>query len=113
MRQPKVDTAAESVDVNQRIALVRRPSPRLAEGIVTHIKRQPVDVPLAVAQHDAYVKALQDNGWRTIEVEPAEDCPDSVFIEDPLLVFGDFAVITNPGAAQRHPELAGARTAVE
>ena len=32
------------------IALVRRPSPRLADGIVTYIDRKPVDVALAGQQ---------------------------------------------------------------
>jgi hypothetical protein len=33
------------------VALVRRPSPHLAEGIVTHIERTVVDVDLAERQH--------------------------------------------------------------
>ena len=33
--------------------LVRRPSSRLAEGIVTHISRMPVDMELARSQHAA------------------------------------------------------------
>jgi len=31
-----------------RIALVRRPGPRLTEGIVTHIDRSPMDIDLAL-----------------------------------------------------------------
>src|SRR6266568_9174918 len=62
-------------------ALVRRPSPRLAEGLVTHIERRPVDLATALAQWEAYVAAMQANGWETIEVAPAPDCPDSVFVE--------------------------------
>jgi dimethylargininase len=99
--------------MSRRIALVRKPSPRLAEGLVTHIERTPVDLELARRQHDAYVKALRDNGWTTIEVEPADDCPDCVFIEDAVLVFGDLAVVTRPGATQRQPEVAGALKAVQ
>ncbi|MDA8313884.1 MAG: N(G),N(G)-dimethylarginine dimethylaminohydrolase, partial [Actinomycetota bacterium] len=34
-------------------ALVRQPSPRLAEGIVTHIEREAVDFELAQEQWDA------------------------------------------------------------
>jgi dimethylargininase len=33
-----------------RIALVRRPGPRLAEGLVTHLERQGIDFDLAVAK---------------------------------------------------------------
>lgn len=85
-------------------ALVRRPSPRLAEGIVTHVARRPVDVTRALRQHEAYLEALRANGWQTVEVDPAPDCPDSVFIEDTLVVCGDLAVVTRPGAAERRAE---------
>jgi dimethylargininase len=88
-------------------ALVRRPSPRLAEGIVTHIDRVPVDVDLAAEQWEGYVAALQAEGWETIEVPPAPDCPDSVFVEDTVVMYGDLAVIARPGADERKPETAG------
>jgi len=92
-------------------ALVRRPSPRLAEGIVTHLARRPVDFDRAVRQHEAYAEALRANGWQTIEVDPAPDCPDSVFIEDTLVVCGDLAIVTRPGAPQRRAETPGAERA--
>lgn len=87
-------------------ALVRRPSPRLAEGEITHIERRPVDVALALRQWEAYVAALQAEGWETIEVPAADDCPDSVFVEDTVVMYGDLAVITRPGADSRKPETA-------
>lgn len=93
-------------------ALVRRPGPRLAEGIVTHIDRSPVDVDLAMQQWDDYVNALHIKGWETIEVEPAPDCPDAVFIEDAVVVYGRTAVITRPGADSRKPETPAAEEAV-
>ncbi|GLZ32537.1 N(G),N(G)-dimethylarginine dimethylaminohydrolase [Lentzea sp. NBRC 105346] len=93
------------------IALVRKPSPRLAEGIVTHIDRTPVDVDLAMRQHDAYRQALSDAGWAVVEVPSADDCPDSVFIEDALVVVGELAILTRPGAPERRGEIAGAEQA--
>ncbi|GAB4085622.1 N(G),N(G)-dimethylarginine dimethylaminohydrolase [Myceligenerans cantabricum] len=95
-----------------RRALVRRPSPRLAEGLVTHIDRRPVDVALAGRQWEAYVAALHDAGWETVDVPPAEDCPDSVFVEDTVVVYGDFAVISRPGADERKPETSGTEQAL-
>jgi dimethylargininase len=77
----------------------------LAAGIVTHIERQPVDYALAEKQWFAYVSALTSSGWKTIDVPPAEDCPDSVFVEDTVVMFGTLAVITRPGAAARRPEI--------
>jgi len=41
-----------------RRVLVRRPSSRLAEGLVTHIERQPVDVELALRQWEGDVAGL-------------------------------------------------------
>ena len=88
-------------------ALVRAPSSRLAEGIVTHIERTPVDVAAARTQHAAYAAALAGSG-RTIQQAPAaEDCPDSVFIEDMVVVCEDLAVLARPGAPTRRAELAG------
>jgi dimethylargininase len=89
-----------------RRVLVRRPSSRLAEGLVTHIERQPVDVPLAMRQWEAYVAALVDAGWSIIEVPPMEECPDGVFIEDDVVMYGDRAIESRPGADERKPETA-------
>lgn len=93
-------------------ALVRRPSPRLAEGLVTHIERSPVDAGLAARQWEGYVAALRAHGWQTVEVPPADDCPDGVFVEDAVVVFRGVALLTRPGAASRRPETAGAGEAV-
>ena len=94
------------------VAFVRRPGPRLAEGIVTHLERTPVDVGLAAAQWDAYCGAMREAGWELVEVPPADDCPDAVFVEDVLVVHGDLAVVTRPGAPQRRPETAGVEQVV-
>ena len=87
-------------------ALVRRPGPRLAEGLLTHLARTPVDVDLALRQWDGYVAALRAEGWETIEVPPADDCPDAVFVEDTVVAYGDLAVVTRPGAEERRAETA-------
>jgi dimethylargininase len=92
--------------------LVRRPSSRLAEGIVTHIRRAPVDLALARAQHAAYAEALAASGWVIRQAPAADECPDSVFIEDAVVVCEDLAVLTRPGAPARRAEVAGVAQAV-
>jgi len=87
--------------------LVRAPSSRLAEGIVTHIGRTAVDVALARVQHGAYAEALAASGWMVQQAPAAEDCPDSVFVEDTVVVCEDLAVLARPGAAARRAEVAG------
>jgi dimethylargininase len=71
-----------------------------------------VDARLAERQWDGYRSALEDEGWRTIEVDRAPDLPDSVFIEDAVVMFGDVAVLASPGAHSRRGETAGAEAAV-
>jgi dimethylargininase len=94
-------------------ALVRRPGPRLSDGLVTHIEKVPVDADAAVEQWRGYVAALERCGWATYEVPPADDCPDAVFVEDTMVVYRDLAVLTRPGAPQRRDEIAAAETAVQ
>jgi dimethylargininase len=86
-------------------ALVRAVSPLLADGIVTHIDRTDVDVALARRQHAAYVDALTGCGWRVRFVPPADACPDSVFVEDTVVVVDELAVLARPGAAVREAEV--------
>jgi dimethylargininase len=93
-------------------ALVRRPGPRLADGLLTHLERSEVDVEVAIKQWHGYVEALQRQGWETIEVPPADDCADAVFVEDTVVMFGDLAVISRPGAPSRQPETAAVHDVV-
>ncbi len=95
-----------------RSAFVRRPSPKLANGLVTHVERSTdVDPVVAHEQWSGYVNALTDAGYEIHEVEPAPDCPDGVFIEDAMVIAYDLMVVTALGAAARVPETPGARAA--
>lgn len=94
-------------------ALVRQPGPQLAEGLVTHIDRVPVDAARAREQWEVAVAALEAYGWETIEVPAADDCPDAVFVEDAVVVFRGVAVITRPGAESRRPEIVEVEKVVE
>ncbi|MEU4129547.1 dimethylargininase [Streptomyces wuyuanensis] len=95
-----------------RKALIRRPSPRVADGLVTHVERRAVDPRVALSQWKAYGEALRAHGWETIEAEPADDCPDGVFIEDSVVMFRNVALIARSGAETRRPETAGVEEAV-
>jgi dimethylargininase len=93
-------------------ALVRRPGPRLADGLVTHLEPSRIDPELAGEQWNDYVRAFRDNGWAIAEVPPADDCPDAVFVEDTMVVYGDAAVIARSGAEVRRPEAVAATEAI-
>jgi dimethylargininase len=84
----------------------------MAEGIVTYGDRAPVDATLALEQHDAYVAAVADAGWEIREVAHADELPDSAFVEDTVVVCGDVAVLTRPGAVERRAEVEGTEESV-
>jgi dimethylargininase len=98
--------------MDERIALVRSPSTRLGDGIVTYGARAPVDAAVAAKQHAAYVGALAAAGWAIREVPPADALPDSAFVEDTVVVCGDLAVLARPGAVERRAEVDGTEEAV-
>jgi dimethylargininase len=92
--------------------LVRRPSPRLADGELTHLTRGPVDPDLALRQWEGYVAVFADHGWAVDEIEPADEHPDGVFIEDTVVVVDDLAVLTRPGVPSRAGEVESTARAV-
>jgi dimethylargininase len=95
------------------LILVRPPSPRLAEGELTHLDRVPVDPALARTQWEGYVAAFADRGWDVVELDAAPEHPDGVFVEDALVVVDRLAILTSPGAASRRGELVSARAGVD
>ncbi|MFT4258357.1 dimethylargininase [Microbacterium sp.] len=93
--------------------LVRRPSPRLAEGELTHYERVPVDPELAQRQWEQYVDVYREHGWDVIEIDAADEHADGVFVEDTVIMFGDLAVLSRPGADSRRGEIETTRAALE
>lgn len=87
------------------LAVTRDVSPRFNECEITHIDRSPIDVAVAQSQHHGYVQALKDLGCAVLELPAEQDLPDSVFVEDTAIVFPEAALITNPGADSRRPEI--------
>jgi len=87
------------------LAITRDVSPRFNECEITHIDRSPIDILTAQAQHHGYMQALKELGCAVLELPAQPDLPDSVFVEDTAVVLPDVALITNPGADSRKPEI--------
>jgi dimethylargininase len=64
------------------------------------------DYERVVGEHIAYVAALSSAGVDVEVLPPLEAFPDSMFVEDPALVFGQGAILLRPGAASRAGEAA-------
>ena len=84
--------------------LTRRPSAGLANGELTYLGRQAIDLDLAVRQHAAYRAAIASTGATLIDAPADEAFPDSTFVEDAVLAFPECLVLTRPGAASRRDE---------
>ncbi|MEO8366211.1 MAG: hypothetical protein ABI538_08395 [Pseudoxanthomonas sp.] len=97
-------TLARSVfDFNS--ALVRTPSRSVIHGLRAGDRGDPSYQGVKV-EHDAYVAALRAAGVEVTVLPPLETFPDSMFVEDPALVFAEGAVLLRPGAAPRAGEVA-------
>jgi len=59
-----------------------------------------------LAEHSACVAALTAAGVSVEVLPPLEAYPDSIFVEDPALVFTEGAILLNPGAPSRAGEAA-------
>lgn len=95
-----------------KIAITRQVSPAIQRCELTHLARQPIDYERARAQHLQYENALRSLGLELISLEAEPDLPDSVFVEDTALVLDECAILLNPGAASRRPEVASVEKAL-
>ena len=84
-------------------AIVRTPGKSVVNGLCAVPGPAPVFDAL-VAEHQAYVAALRAAGVSVTELRALEQFPDSIFVEDPALVFSDAAVLLRPGAPSRMAE---------
>jgi dimethylargininase len=95
-----------------KTAITRKVSPAINQCELTHIARESIDYDRACAQHEQYEEALRSLGMQVISLPAEPDLPDSVFVEDVALVVDECAVMLNPGAVARRPEVASVERAL-
>lgn len=95
-----------------KIAITRQVSPAINQCELTHIAREPIDYERACVQHKQYENALHTLGLEIISLNAKPNLPDSVFVEDVALVLDECAIMLNPGAASRRPEVASVERAL-
>jgi dimethylargininase len=81
-------------------AIVRKPCRNVVDGLRSDATAEP-DFQGIVREHDTYVAALEAAGLIVDSLPPLEAFPDSVFVEDPALVFREGAILLRPGAPTR------------
>lgn len=84
-------------------AIVRTPGASVVAGLRDGGGPDP-DYAALLAEHQAYVAALKSLGLVVDVLPSADEFPDSVFVEDPALVFTEGAIILNLAAASRAGE---------
>ena len=86
-------------------ALVRAPARSVIHGLSSQTGPRPLFEAIE-REHAEYVRALTACGLRVEMLPPLETYPDSIFVEDPALVFGNAAIVLRPGAQTRLGEVA-------
>ena len=85
-------------------ALTRAVSRSLASCELTWLERREIEIELAIEQHRQYEIALAAMGVRVISLTEQPDMPDAVFVEDPLVVVDEVAIVTRMGSQRRCAE---------
>ena len=86
-------------------AIVREPSTFVVHGLRADDRGGPTFEGVK-AEHDAYITGLRNAGVEVTVLPPLEAFPDSIFVEDPALVFTGGAILLRPGTPTRVKETA-------
>jgi dimethylargininase len=86
-------------------AIVRAPSRSVVSGLRVDHRGDP-SYDGVLREHQAYVATLKKIGVTVTQLPALEDFPDSIFVEDPALVFPEAAILLRPGAKTRFGEVA-------
>jgi dimethylargininase len=84
-------------------AIVRKPGRSVVNGLRANAGPAPV-FETVVAEQESYITALRAAGVNVTVLEALEQFPDSIFVEDPALVFSQAAILLRPGASSRMAE---------
>jgi len=85
-------------------AIVREPSLSYTQCVSSHPLHHTVSLEKAKLQHINYCDTLSSLGLELIKLPPKKKYPDSCFVEDTAVVFGNRAFITRMGVQSRRGE---------
>ena len=93
-------------------ALVRQPARSVTHGLTTQPGPRP-SIEAIASEHAQYVGALKGCGLCVEVLPPLDAYPDSIFVEDPALVFDQSAILLRPGAPTRLGEVNEIQSALQ
>jgi len=80
------------------------PSPSLELCELTFLDQETIDIKKAQKEHEDYCTMLEECGAKVIIHDENISLPDSVFVEDPIIVFDEIAILTSMGVESRRKE---------
>lgn len=80
------------------------PSPSLQQCELTYLESDSIDIIKATEEHGKYCEMLNRCGANVVVLTDNLSLPDSVFVEDPVIVFDEVAVLTSMGVESRRRE---------
>jgi dimethylargininase len=86
------------------VAITRKVSPTINDCLLEFESRVAIDLERAEQQHADYEARLAALGARVISLPAEPGFPDATFVEDPVVVLDEIAVIARPGAESRRGE---------
>ena len=83
-------------------AIIRQPNKSIQNGLSSKYLNPQFEI--IAEEHSNYIKAIEKAGLKITLLEPKEDYPDSIFVEDPALTYKSSVIILNPADPTRNGE---------
>ena len=83
-------------------AIIRKPNKSIQNGLSSQNLHPQYEI--IAEEHSNYLKAIEEAGLKINLLEPLEEYPDSIFVEDPALIYKSNVIILNPFDPSRNGE---------
>ena len=83
-------------------AIIRQPNKSIQNGLSSQNLHPQYEI--IEEEHSNYIKAIKEAGLKINLLEPLEEYPDSLFVEDPALTYKSNIIILNPADPSRNGE---------
>ena len=83
-------------------AIIRQVNKSIQDGLSSQNLHPQYDIILE--EHSNYIKAIEEAGLKINLLEPLEEYPDGIFVEDPALIYKSNVIILNPSDPSRNGE---------
>ena len=83
-------------------AVIRKPNKSIQNGLSSQNLHPQYEI--VAKEHSDYIQAMEEAGLKINILEPLEEFPDSIFVEDPALTYKSNVIILNPFDPSRNGE---------